>query len=602
MLPAGVPLQVGPTASPGTPSINDSGGTPAAPRFDLQGPRTDPAPGNRPSGLAESAVPDAFDFDAFDLTGEGPRSGADPNALEGHGSAASRSNGATPAPASISSPDADPFGSPSSGLTAAEPAGRFDPFGNQPARPAMPAPRPGPQAYAPADPDQYPGSDPAGYPGSEPANSADESVPEPGVAYPDGHPSAAFQPTPSAGSQATPPPPPKQWKPAGTGQAPQPNGPNTTAKIVALIAVIAVVVTGAILIGVNQLGSGGQSAQSTATSAAAVSRPVPPGWTNQFAWSTAIEQVNEIAVNQNRIALLQGNQLVVLNADNGAEVSRSTATFSPNAKPFIAMAQNVPVAGIIDGSNLLVWPLNAPSGTQPKQITLSRGAKMNQVGFGLMVATGSENWMVDANLNLVAVTIPGDHEALGVTADGEMVSAPTTSSWQFNPAHPGNAPRTVRVSQNAPDTVGEMTIAWLSRGVVAAWGRTADDAVRTVGLYDVNDGRLLASGKLSTDQVNAGMPLTVSPGGEFAAAGPLLVRLADGTSKVVDRWSTIKADAKNIYGTRDGMKMVWTGQGDPQELPADSVIPWGMSDQRLAIVLDAHPSDNTKFLLGGLKG
>ncbi len=59
-------------------------------------------------------------------------------------------------------------------------------------------------------------------------------------------------------------------------------------------------------------------------------------------------------------------------------------------------------------------------------------------------------------------------------------------------------------------------------------------------------------------------PLTVSPpGGEFAAAGPLLVRLADGTSKVVDRWSTIKADAKNIYGTRDGMKMVWTGQGDP---------------------------------------
>lgn len=598
--PGGAPLQVGPARSPGTPSINDLGGAPAAPRFDLQGPGPRQSPADGPDAVEPAAAPEAsgsplgtagstdkaagqvdsatdpFDFAAFDDSAEAPQ----PVAAE--------------VPSSVSSPDADPFASPASGETADEPGyGAFDPFGNLSHRPA-PATTP---AGSFAHTDRV--SPPLG-PESEVAAPIDDSTPEPGVAYPDGHPSAAFQPTPAAASQATPPPPPN-WTPARTGRSAGRRG-NAPAKVIALIAVIAVVVTTAIIVGVNQLSSGRGGGEPSASSHATVARPVPPGWTTEFAWSESIEQVNEVAVNYNRIALLQGNQLVVLDADTGQEVFRSTASFSPNAKPFIAMAQSVPVTGIIDGSNMLLWPLDSVSGAQPKQITLSRGARMNQVGFGLMVATGSENWMVDSNLNLVAVTIPGDHEALGVTAEGEMVSAPTTSSWQFNPAHPGNAPRTVRVGENAPDTEGEMTIAWLSRGVVAAWGRTSDDAVRTVGLYDVNDGRLLAAGKLSTEQVNAGMPLTVSPDGEFASAGPLLVRLADGTSQVVDRWSTIKADAKNIYGTRDGVKMVWTGQGDPQELPPDAVIPWGMSEQRLAIVLDSHPTDSTRFLLGGLRG
>lgn len=356
-------------------------------------------------------------------------------------------------------------------------------------------------------------------------------------------------------------------------------------RLIAAVIIAMMALAGILLLGASQFRSPDPIDQPAPET---LSRPAPPGWADEYAWSANVRATTtSLAVGMNHVALIDDQGALHLrHADTGAVLFVTEPnTLSTSAQPFISSAQGTAVAGIIDGANLLIWPLTAQGQPEARQITLGLNARLYQQGGGLMVSTGQQQWIVTPNGQLSAVTIPQDHVGLGVTPEGDLYSAPARGSWTVTA---GPAPATVREirPQATPNgTVGEMHVAWFSRGIIAAWGETADPAQRTAGLYDATTGRLLASGLLSTPAVQGGLPLTVSADGEFAAAGPMLARLTDGAVTVVDGWTTTMSGSRNLYGLRDGAKWVWNG-GEPSELGDDTVIPWGTSSRGYAIVLD----------------
>lgn len=473
----------------------------------------------------------------------------------------------------------------------------------QPPSPVLPGPdpmQPPGSAYHPASAYQ-PGGSPvsAAYAMSQvsaPYPMSQASAPYPmsqaSAPMPHNQPSATYPPQPGA------PGGPPAWPPAGAKAVPGKGRRNSTKAIAALV-IGAIALAGVLLFGFSQFQ---RATQSTASNAAAkeLSRPAPPGWSKQFVWSTDIPAAGSIAVLDNRVAYIDGaGVLHVLNADTGQPVLTSTTnSVTKDAKPFLAVTQGVPVGGIVDGTQLLIWRLDSPS-SEPRTITLAPKANLHADGGGLLVASGTEYWVVNAAGALAPVTLPPDHVALAATPDGNLLSSPPRGGWTINSPNPGTAPREVRPERTPEGTVGDMQVAWSARGVIAAWGDTADPARRTVGLFDADTGRLLAAGTLATEVVKSGgLRLVVSPGREFASAGPLLARLSDGKVEIVDRWSSILADAKNLYGTRDGQKMFWNGELKPLEMDPKAVVPWGMSNARYAIVMD--PVDASRVRLGAL--
>ncbi|TDO93246.1 chromosomal replication initiator protein DnaA [Enemella evansiae] len=462
--------------------------------------------------------------------------------------------------------------------------------GPPPPSPVLPGPdpmQPPASAYHPASAYQ-PGTTPvsASHPMSQ--ASAPHPMSQASAPMPLNQPSATYPPQP--GTPGGPP--------AGAKAVPNNKGKRNTNRAIAALVIGAVALAGVLLFGISQFQ---RASQSTASSAAAkeLSRPAPPGWSQRFVWSTEIPVTGSVAVLDNRVAYIDGaGVLRVLNADTGQAVLTSTTnSVTKDAKPFLAVTQGVPVSGIVDGTNLLLWRLDNP-GEEPRTITLAPKALLHSDGGGLLVSTGSEFWVVNAAGALAPVTLPPDHVALAATPDGNLLSSPPRGGWTINSPNQGTAPREVRPERTPDGTVGDMQVAWSARGVIAAWGDTADPARRTVALFDADSGKLLASGTLATDVVKSGLRLIVSPNREFASAGPLLARLSDGRTEVVDRWSSTLADAKNLYGTRDGNKMFWNGELQPLEMDAKAVVPWGMSAARYAIVMD--PVDSTRVRLGAL--
>lgn len=368
-------------------------------------------------------------------------------------------------------------------------------------------------------------------------------------------------------------------------------------RILAAVVIALIAMAGVILFSLNQART---PAAAPAPAVTQLSRTAPAGWSTTYAWSTTLPEITgQVAVGQNAVAFIDSHgSLDVRQADTGQPIFTSAPnTVSSSARPFIAVTQGVPVAGIVDGVNLMLWSLDASS-SEARQITLALNARVFQQGGGLMVSTGKEHWVVTSQFTLNPVPLPEDHVALGVTPEGFLLSAPPSGSWSIN--HPGSdiPTETVRPERSPEGTVGEMQVAWAARGVICAWGNTADPEQRTVGLYDASTGELLASHTLSKNVVQNGLPLTVSPGGEYASAGPMLARLSDGRVSVVDGWSTIMAGQKTLYGTVDGVKMGWDGS-NAVALDPRAVVPWGTSERGYAIVLEQVGGSQVR--MGGLR-
>ncbi|GAB3704733.1 hypothetical protein [Mariniluteicoccus flavus] len=365
-------------------------------------------------------------------------------------------------------------------------------------------------------------------------------------------------------------------------------------------AIVLALLTGTALFGISEFNKS-RTNVAVAAPTTLTQRQAPPSWSQTYDWSILADQASSVVVGDNRVVFIDGKgALNVLDADTGKPVfTSSSPRLSGGARTMLATVQGTPMIAVADGTNLYLWPMQGTQGAQPKQITLPTNGKTFSQGGGLMVLAGKEQWAVTGAATLAPVSIPGDHIALGVAPDGFLVSAPQRGGWTFRPSDPGQAPREVKPERTPEGTTGEMQAGRLSRGVIAAWGDTADPARKTIGLYDAPSGRLLAGATVAADLIKD-VTLTVSPGGTLASAGPVLARLTDGRTELMERWSAHMSDSKHLYGSRDGVKYAWGGEGAPQQLDPRVTLPWGTSlEKGLSIVME--PADNGQFVLGGLR-
>lgn len=328
-------------------------------------------------------------------------------------------------------------------------------------------------------------------------------------------------------------------------------------------------------------------------------RPAPPGWSTEMAWYREVSSAPPvITVSSNRVAFVEDGKLTVLDADSGSTTFRSRSLqLSPNAQPVVTRAEDQTTVGVLDGSTLLLWQLPAPDGAAGRRISLPLNARLYSQNGGLLVIAGDKRWRVDAELELAPLQVHDGHVPLGVTASGDLISAPETSSWTFTSVE--GTPRTVRVDRKPRETKGDMNIAWSSRGVVLAWGEAADPGRRTVGFYDAVDGKLLAEGTLSAQQVADGLPLTASEEARYASAGPMLADLETGKVAVIPGWSTVMSNQAGLYGNVNGSRQFWTSAEGSVEIEPGAGIPWGLAASGLAIVMDTE--DDGAFVIGGLR-
>lgn len=335
-----------------------------------------------------------------------------------------------------------------------------------------------------------------------------------------------------------------------------------------------------------------------AQQATPLERTTPPGWSQDTSWSTAADPQSNIAVADDRIAFLNGSGvLVVLDALTGETVFSSTPTGANLGSSTVSFtqAEGTPVVMVIESGSFTTWSLGDDLG-ESRTNSIPTSATVSTSGDGALVITEDETWSLNGELEMAEVKgLPEDGVPLAVTLDGAVVVGSPDGGWSLIVDDEAEEVDT-ELAEGAKGEV--MYPAWSSKGVVAAWAPMDDDKERAVGLYDATSGELLANTVMPTEQVNLGLPLTVTPQAKLAAVGNWLVDLERGESEQVDGWSTSVAVQGAIYGSVGDQKKVWEGSGQVQDIAGDAALPWGVTSTGDGIFLS---EDDGSPVLSGVK-
>lgn len=364
-----------------------------------------------------------------------------------------------------------------------------------------------------------------------------------------------------------------------------------------VLAVVAIVtLIGGAFFGIQALISGSNSSNPDPGSKSTpdyppLTRPAPPGWTRDVAWRAEAALQSNVAVGHGHIAYLTTSGLLIVHdATTGETIYSSTPTgLSKNAEVAITSTP-APVIAAWDGEKLVAWSLNGKRVGKSVDNPLPDGAAVTDNGGGVVAAApGNEAWALRADLHLHKVDLPANQVPLAMTGDGQIIAAPSTGRWSVINSKGKATP--VRYALAATARGNAMYPAWSANGVVVAWAPTKDDQTRAVAFYDAITGKTLAEATLPTSQVNLGLPLSVTPDGNLAAAGPLLANLTTGKTTVVDDWATTIGTEGALYGKDSSdTRYMWTGEPKgPAALDSDTAIPWGVH-QDFAVVTDQGSS------------
>lgn len=359
-------------------------------------------------------------------------------------------------------------------------------------------------------------------------------------------------------------------------------------KIIAATA-IAGVVLGGTAVALTQIGTGTESSAVEApTTAPDITRPAPPGWSQQVAWELATLGESGPAIATNRVVSVgPGSNIRAINAETGALIWASL--------PVADIGDNTPVVGRSDdgafvavkaGTTIAVVPM-ANSGTQiaPVLVPATPTAQLFSQGEGVMVVDSDlPPATLAADGTLRPITIPPGHAIYEVLSDGSAVAARAEGGWAIVPAIGAPTPVTPAVPADAVDAPHPAASA---RGIVSAWWNTADPAQRVVSFHDARSGAVIASTRVPAHTVEDGLPTVASEDRTLLSAGPVLVNTASDEAVYVENWLPSNATAGNIFGTRGGQRAVWSAATKQVTAMVNgAAVPWLVSDGGLAIVLD----------------
>lgn len=353
---------------------------------------------------------------------------------------------------------------------------------------------------------------------------------------------------------------------------------------IAIVASIAVA-AGLVFLGINAFEDGnGPSDTVAASQGPEVSRDAPPGWSKTVAWTAPADVASNLAVRNDYVGYLNSSGvLVVVDGKTGDTIFSSTPTGAnpDDSRVVITQIDSTPVAVVVQGTSLTAWALDQDA-PEAKVNDIPSSASVSSSGSGIMMNANGETWRMNSSLGLEkAKGLPKGNTSLGMTADGSIVSGSPKGGWSINNGKKSTAVK-AEMAEGAKGKVMYPTRA--SKGIVVAWAPTSAKNTRAVGIYNADDGALLATTKMDTAQVNLGLPLTVTDGGKLASAGSWLIDLERGEAEVVDGWATSIGTTSELYGKVSGGKAVWRGSGKPEAVPEDAATPWGIAANHAIII------------------
>lgn len=348
--------------------------------------------------------------------------------------------------------------------------------------------------------------------------------------------------------------------------------------------VVVAVVAGGGVVGYNAL-TGGVEESVSAAETPGVSRAVPPGWAQSTSWSTPADVASNLSVRNDYIAYLNSSGvLVVVDGKTGENIlsSMPTGADPESARVIVTQVGGAPVVAVVQETSVMAWALDGDS-PEPKVNDIPSSASVSSGGTGIMMLANGETWRMNASLGMEKVEgLPEGNTSLGLTADGSVISGSPKGGWSINNGKKSTAVK-VEMAEGAAGKVMYPTRA--SKGFVVAWAPTSDRQTRAVGIYNAEDGTVIATTTMPTAQVNLGLPLVVSDGGKLASAGAWLIDLERGETEEVEGWGTTIGTSSDLYGKTSEGRFVWSGSGAPQAMPEDAAIPWGVTSDDKAIVI-----------------
>lgn len=337
-----------------------------------------------------------------------------------------------------------------------------------------------------------------------------------------------------------------------------------------------------------QGGSTSPAADSVAAPAS-LSRIAPDGWTTQVAWD--VSPVGEFAPvpvpDQDRILFVTPEGTVrSVNANTGATLWESQPLDAPSAPPVSGGSADEAFVAVKTRSSVSVLAL-ASSGTHvaPTKLPVSATATLISNGEGVLVADqGRPASILTPAGELLPLAVPAGHAVYEVLEDDTAVAAPKEGPWSILSPADGQAGV---VAPAAPaDAVGPAHAVSSVRGVVVAWWNTADPQSRIVAFHDARTGAIMSSATVPETATDDGLPTVVSEDRTLLSAGPVLANTDTGESTYTEGWKPSNATSGHIFGSLGGLRAGWAGHGAPAPLTDGAAVPWLISDDGAAVVLD----------------
>lgn len=312
----------------------------------------------------------------------------------------------------------------------------------------------------------------------------------------------------------------------------------------------------------------------------------PQGVASTASWAKKSTIASNVAVRNKTVAYVAVSGSMVILDQDGKQLASSPPTgLTDKASVGVVTIGDKDVVVANGDGKALMWDVSSLTANgDPRDTGLPDGTTLSWNGGGVLAKNGAKMWVLAPDLTFKPVTLPSGLSAMAATANGDVVAGKAGQAWKLIPAT-GSARE---VSPQKPSgLVGDMNAAWVSNGVLVAWGPTSSPNTRVVAFYDASTGQIKAQTKASTDVVNQGLKLTVNPQGTRASAGPILADLTKGTLVEVSGWDTFSSDAATLYGQANGQAQAWSGSGQPVALPSEGAsIPWGSTANGRVIAVD----------------
>lgn len=345
------------------------------------------------------------------------------------------------------------------------------------------------------------------------------------------------------------------------------------------------------IVGVVISGGNDTAPASSATPLPNLARIAPDGWSSHVNWD--ISPVGDFApvTSGDRILYLTPQAtLRAVNANGGALVWESQPLTAASAAPVVGGSGDKAIVAAKAGTAIEVLPL-AGSGAHlsPTSIPSTPSATLTSNGEGILVTdAGAAPAILTTDRAVAPLTVPAGNAVYEVLDDDTAVVSPAEGPWSI--LRPGDQPPAT-VSVTSPGgAVGAPHAVSSVRGVVVAWWNTDNPQNRIVAFHDARSGKVLAAKEVPAAVTDNPLPTVVSEDRTLLSAGPVLADSSTQQTVFAPAWKPSNATSGNIFGSlvtsSSTVRAQWTGRGEVVSLTEGAAVPWLVTDDGSAVVLD----------------